>query len=91
MIYGYSLLPVSLFIRDLLAFSMSDAHHDTGKVQKGDIFMTQQNALQYGLQFIRYAGAKFWNNIPSNIKQAPSAMSFRRQLKFQLPSTKCKL
>ena len=54
----------------------------------GDIFMTQENTLQYGLRSVRYAGAKSWNNIPFNIKQAPSAMSFCCQLKFHLFSTK---
>ena len=68
---------------------LSEVHqYDTRKTRKRDIFMTQENTLPYRLRSVRYAGAKSWNNIPFNIKQAPSAMSFRRQLKFHLFSTK---
>ena len=68
---------------------LSEVHqYGTRRAREGDIFMTQENTLQYGLRPVRYAGAKYWNNIPFNINQAPSAMSFRRQLKFHLFSTK---
>ena len=70
---------------------LSDIHqYDTRQARKGDIFMTQENTLQYGLRSVRYAGAKSWNNIPFNIKQSPSAMSFRRRLKIHLFSTEYK-
>ena len=70
---------------------LSEVHqYDTRKACKGDIFITQKNKLHYGLRSVTYAGAKSWNNIPFNIKQAPSAMSFRHQLKFHLFSTKYK-
>ena len=67
---------------------LSDVHQrDTRQARKGDIFMTRHNTLQYGERSIRYTGAKSWNNIPFNIKQSPSVMSFCRQVKLHLFST----
>ncbi len=64
---------------------LSHAHqHDKRQARKGDIFMRRHNTLQYGERYIRYTGAKSWNNI---IKQSPSVMSFRGQLKLHLFST----
>ncbi len=68
---------------------LSDVHqYDTRQACEGGIFMTQPNTLQYGLRSVRYAGAKSWNNIPFNIKQSPSVISFRHRLKLFLFSTK---
>ena len=72
--------------------TLSSVHrYDTRQASKGDIFMTQENTLQYGLRSVRYAGAKCWNNIPYVIKQSPSVTSFRRKLKIHLFSTKYQL
>ena len=62
---------------------LSQVHqHDTRQARKGDILLTRKNTLQYGLKSIRYAGAKSWNSISHVIKQAPTVMSFRHQLKL---------
>jgi len=55
--------------------------YNTRQACKGDIFMTQKNTLQYGLRFIKYAGAKSWNEIPAIIKQSRSVVIFCRELK----------
>ena len=69
--------------------TLSTVHqYDTKQACKGDIFMTYENTLQYGLRSIRYAGAPSWNNIPSNIKQSTSVMIFRHDLKSFIFSTK---
>ena len=60
--------------------------YNTRQASKGDIFMTQENTLLYGLRSIRYAGAKSWNDIPTLIKQAPSSANFRSKLKSHLSS-----
>ena len=62
---------------------LSQVHqHDTRQARKGDILLTHKNALQHGLKFLTYAGAKSWNNISHVIKQAWTVMSFRHQLKL---------
>ena len=63
-------------------------HYNTRQALKGDIFMTRENTLQYGLRCVRYAGAKSWNSIPDVIRQSPSVSNFRRKLKFHIFSTK---
>ena len=69
--------------------SLTSVHqYNTRQASKGDIFMTQENTLQYGLRSIRYSGAKSWNEIPYIIKQSPSIMIFRFRLKSHLFSTK---
>ncbi len=55
--------------------------YGTRQATKNDIFLTQNNTVQYGLKSVRYHGAKCWNDIPLNIKNSPSAISFRRNLK----------
>ena len=69
--------------------SLTSVHqYNTRQASKGDIFMTQENTLQYGLRSIRYSGAKSWNEILYIIKQSPSIMIFRFRLKSHLFSTK---
>ena len=69
--------------------TLTAAHqYDTSQASKGDIFMTQENTLQYGLRSVRYAGAKFWNNTPRIIKQSFTATNFRHNLKMHLFSTR---
>lgn len=64
-------------------FDLVQSVHQYGTRQatKNDIFLTQNNTVQYGLKSVRYHGAKCWNDIPLNIKNSPSAISFRRNLK----------
>ena len=60
--------------------------HHTRQAAKSDIFLTRKFTLQYGLKSVRYAGAKSWNIIPIQIKQAVSIHTFRRQVKHYLLS-----
>ena len=55
--------------------------HDTGNASKNDIFLTHKNTLQYGIKSIHFTGAKYWNSIPSTIKQSVSLINFRYKLK----------
>ena len=69
--------------------TLSSVHwYDTQQASKGDIFMTQENTLQYGLRSVRYAGAKLWNNIPCAIKHSFTVTNFPEKLKLHLFSTK---
>ena len=64
---------------------VSNVHqHHTRQAAKSDIFLTRKFTLQYGLKSVRYAGAKSWNSIPIQIKQAVSIHTFRRQVKHYL-------
>ena len=64
-------------------FELVESVHQYGtrQVTKNDIFLTQKNTLQYGLRSVRYYAAKFWNDIPVDIKKSPSRVVFRRKLK----------
>ena len=55
--------------------------HYTRQATKNDIFLTQKNTSQYGLQSVCYFGAKCWNDIPMDIKKSPSTIGFHRKLK----------
>ena len=43
-----------------------------------------KNSLQYGLKSIRYLGAKLWNALPVELRNAPSKILFKRKLKIYL-------
>ena len=55
--------------------------HRTRQATRNNIFLTQENTLQYGLRSVRYFGAKYWNDIPIDIKRSPSKKIFHRKLK----------
>ena len=55
--------------------------HDTWKVSKNDIFLTQKNILQYGIKSICFTGAKIWNSTSTTIKESASLVCFRFKLK----------
>ena len=69
-------------------FQASVHQYDTKQASKGDIFMTQENTLQYGLRSARYAGAKPWNNTLINIKKSVTVAIFRQKFKLHLFSTR---
>ena len=48
--------------------------------------MTQGNTCQYGLGFIRYAGAKAWNDIPHLIKHDFSLQTKITSILLKLPN-----
>ena len=41
----------------------------------------QVSTVQCGLWAVRYFGAKYWNDAPGDIKDSPSACSFRQKRK----------
>ena len=52
-----------------------------------DLYLYRMNSLQHGLQSIRYLGAKLWNALPVDLRNAPSKVSFKQQLKLHLLNT----
>ena len=77
-----------VFFHDFFETLESVHHYNTMQASKGDIFMTLENTLQYGLRSNRYSGAKSWNKIPDTIKQSTSVSSLRHKLKIHKFSTR---
>ena len=50
-------------------------------IGQGDLYMSRKNSLQYGLKSIRYLGAKLWNALPVEIRNASSKKLFKIKLK----------
>ena len=48
------------------------------------IYMSQKKSLQYGLKSTRYFGAKLWNALPVELRNAPSKILFKKILKIHL-------
>ena len=65
-------------------FSSSVHQYCTRQASQGDLFLSRMNSLQYGLKSIRYLGAKLWNALPVEIRNAPSKRSFKTNLKSYL-------
>ena len=42
------------------------------------------NSFQYGLKSVRYLGAKIWNTLPFELRNAPSKASFKTKMKNYL-------
>ena len=61
----------------------TDVHsYNTRSAARGDFFILQKkNTLQYGLRSIRFNGAKIWNSIPPEIRDASSVRTFKNNLK----------
>ena len=55
--------------------------HETRHAAGGDIFQSVMNTFLYGLQSIKYYGAKLWNGIPNFIKMSVSFNIFKSKLK----------
>ena len=51
---------------------------------RGDLISPAWNTVIYGQRHYEYAAAVVWNNIPINIRQKQSLMSFRKELKTYL-------
>ena len=63
-------------------FTLSSFVHrtETHQATGGDIFKTTINTTLYGLQTIKFFGAKLWINIPLYICVATSTKNFRSKL-----------
>ena len=44
----------------------------------------KKSSLQFGLKSIRYLGAKLWNTLPMELRNAPSKILFKTRLKIHL-------
>ena len=65
-------------------FNSSVHQYSTRHASRGDLFLSRKNSLQYGLKSIRYLGAKLWNSLPVELRNAPSKASFKTQTKIYL-------
>ena len=65
-------------------FNSSVHQYSTRQASHGDLYLTQKNSLQYGLKSLRYLGAKLWNTLSVELRNAPSKLSFKRNLKIYL-------
>ena len=72
---------------DFFLLNSSVHQYSTRKASQGDLYLSRMNSLQYGLKSIRYLGAKLWNALPVEIRNAPSKISFKKQLKIKLLNT----
>ena len=68
-------------VHNFFVFNSSVHQHCTRQATQGDLYLTRQNSLQYGLKSLRYLGAKLWNTLPAELRNAPSKISFQAKLK----------
>ena len=62
--------------------SISDIHHiGTRQAKKGDLYVQHRNTTQYGIRSIHYAGARHWNDLPTELKESTSLYNFKTKLK----------
>ena len=61
-------------------FSSSVYQYSTRQASHGDLYLTQQNSLHYGLKSMPYLGAKLWNKLPVELRNAPSKLFFKRPM-----------
>ena len=64
--------------------SSSVHQYSTRQASQGDLFLFRKNSLRYGLRSIQYLGTKLWNSLPMELRNAPSKISFKKQLKIYL-------
>ena len=69
---------------NFFVFNSSVHLYCTRQASQGDLYLTRQNSLQYGLKSLRYLGAKLWNTLPAELRNAPSKISFKAKLKTYL-------
>ena len=67
---------------DFLLFSSSDHLFATRQASEVDLYRLRKNCVQYGLTSIRYLGAKLWNALPVELRNALSQISSKSQLKI---------
>ena len=61
--------------------SMSEALRRNRSAVNGDLTLPSWNTVSYGQRGFTYAAAKIWNNLPLNIRQLQSLLTFRKHLK----------
>ena len=69
---------------DFFLFSSSVHQYSTRQASQGDLYLYRMNSLRCGLSSIPYLGAKLWNTLPVDLRNAPSKVSFKKQLKLHL-------
>ena len=72
---------------NIYLFSSSVHRYSTRQASQGDLYLFRKDSLQYGLKSSRYLGAKLWNELPVELRNTPSKISFKKQLKIYLSKT----
>ena len=65
-------------------FNSSVHQYSTRQASQGNLFMSRKNSVLYGLKSIKYLGAKLWNTLPIEIRNATTRISFKTKLKSYL-------
>ena len=55
---------------EFFLLSSSVHQYSTRQASQGDLYMFKKSSLQYGLKSIRYQGAKLWNTLPLELRNA---------------------
>ena len=76
---------------DFFLLSSSVHQYSTRQASQGDPYIIRKNSLQYGLKSIRYHGAKLWNTLPLELRNAPTKIMFKTKLKIHLLTVESKL
>ena len=71
---------------DFFLLNSSVHQYSTRQASQGDLYMFRKNSLQYGLKSIRYLGAKLWNALSVELRNASSKILFKTKLKNYLLS-----
>ena len=71
---------------DFFLLNSSVHQYSTRQASQGDLYMFRKNSLQYGLKSIRYLGAKLWNALNVELRNASSKILFKTKLKSYLLS-----
>ena len=66
---------------DFFLLNSSVHQYSTRQASQGDLYMSRKNSLQYGLKSIRHLGAKLWNALPVELRNASSKTLFKIKLK----------
>ena len=82
--YVHGNLP--LCFNNFFLLGSSVHHYSTRQADRGDLFLTRMNTLQYGLKSLHYLGAKLWNDIPVEIRNTYAKSTFKAKLKMHLQS-----
>ena len=71
---------------DFFLLNSSVHQYSTRQASQGDLYMFRKNSLQYGLKSIRYLGARLWNALSVELRNASSKILFKTKLKSYLLS-----
>ena len=78
---------ISSCFHEFFNHNSSVHNYNTRQSHRGDIVIVQTSSSLYGLKSIRYLGAKYWNELPAEIRNSSSKTVFKKKLKTYLIDT----